>query len=241
MVELYYIVSLLLVIIVIVLLIRGFKAISAAQRRDWGKSWMVFVDGLNNLFCQHYHRLHYTPIPLPDDGPAIVVANHISGLDAMLMIAASPRPLRFLIASEQYERFGFAWFFRAIGCIPVDRSRHQKTALRVALRVLESGEVLALFPQGKMGLPGESHKLKRGYFWLAQQTQCPIYPVFISGITGVGTIFRSMLQRSHAKLENYPLFHWHDENSLASLQAVLEGRGNQPERKPTESQQKANS
>ena len=226
MTELYNIAALLLVSVFIVLLIRGFKAIAAAQQSDWGKSWMNYLDGLNRLFCQRYHRLQYTPIALPDDGPAIVVANHISGLDAMLMIAASPRPLRFLIAREEYERFGLAWFFRAIGSIPVDRSRHPETALRAALRVLESGEVLALFPQGKMVLPGESHKIKRGSFWLAQQTQCPIYPVFISGITGVGTIFMSLLKRSHAKLENYPLFHWHDENSMASLQAVLEGRGN---------------
>jgi 1-acyl-sn-glycerol-3-phosphate acyltransferase len=228
MTELYLFVALLFVILFIVLLIRGFKMIAAAQKSDWGKTSLNYLDGLNRLFCQHYHRLQYTPIALPNEGPAIVVANHISGLDALLMIATASRPLRFLIAREQYERFGLYWLFKAIGCIPVDRSHHPETALRAALRVLEDGEVLALFPQGKMVFPGESHKLKRGSLWLAQQTQCPIYPVFISGIKGVGSIFLSIVQRNHAKLETYPSFYWHQDKSLHALQAILEGRSPQP-------------
>ncbi len=53
----------------------------------------------------------------------MVVANHISGLDPLLMAAASRRSLHFMIAREQYERFGLKWLFRMAGCIPVDRER----------------------------------------------------------------------------------------------------------------------
>jgi len=225
MYDLFNITAIIILIILLWLLIRAFKAITAAQQTDWGASWMNFVDGLNRLFCKYYHRLQYTPIELPAQGAAILVANHISTLDPMLLITATRRPLRFLIAREYYELFGLKWFFRAIGCIPVDRSVHPETALRPALKALEAGEVIALFPQGGVVLPGKSRKLKRGFIWLAQRTHSTIYPAFISGITSRdGNIFLDILLRSHAKLENYPPLDWREEEkNVAYLQALLEG------------------
>ncbi len=216
--------TLIAIIILLGLLKQAGVAIKAAQRTDWDSTWLNYLDGLNRLFCQHYHRLQYTPVDLPTQGPALIVANHLSGLDSLLLVAVTQRPLRFLIAREQYERFGLTWLFRAMGCIPVDRSRHPEVALRAALRALESGEVIALFPQGTFTLPGEKRKLKGGIFWLAEQTNSPIYPVFISGIKGIGHIFRGVLWPSHAKMITYPPLEWNRNNSLESLQTILEGR-----------------
>ena len=80
------------------------------------------------------------PIPLPETGAAIVVCNHISGLDPLVLIAATPRPLRFLIAREEYERFGLQWLFRLGKCIPVERDKRPELAMRAALRAIENGE-----------------------------------------------------------------------------------------------------
>jgi len=96
--------------------------------------------------------------------------------------------------------------------------------LRAALRALEAGEVIALFPQGRMILPGETRKLKRGAFWLAQKTNTPIYPAFMSGIAGVGHIFRGILWRSHAKLVSYPPLDWRNENNAEYLQTLFDGK-----------------
>jgi 1-acyl-sn-glycerol-3-phosphate acyltransferase len=211
-------------IIVVLFIRKGLQACSAAQQADWGSTWLNYLDGLNRLFCKHYHRLQYTPITLPPTGPAVVMANHLSGLDPLLLIAASPRPLRFLIAREQYERFGLKWLFRAVGCIPVDRGTHPERALREALRALSAGEVIALFPQGTIVLAGESHELKRGGFWLAQQTQSPIYPTYLSGIPGMGYVLLSILWRSRATLVSYPSLYWQCNGDILHLQALLEGR-----------------
>ncbi len=212
----------LLLMIIMVVLWRRAKA--RTPKTEWGKSWLNFLDILNKLFCQYYHRLKYIPIALPAEGPALIVANHVSGLDPMLLIAASQRPIRFMIARNQYDRFGRTWLFKGIGCIPVERSTHPDKALRVALRALQNGEVIALFPQGTFTLPHERRKIKRGGLWLAQQVNCPIYPVFISGISGMGSVIRGIFTRSHATLENYSLWYGHDDNIKASLQALVDGQ-----------------
>ncbi len=202
----------------------GLKVCARAQRTEWGKAWLNYLDGLNRLFCRYYHRFEYIPIQLPPTGPAVILANHVSGLDPFLLFAATERPLHFLIAKEQYNRFGLTWLFRAVGCIPVDRQRRPDQALRMALRALESGKVIVLFPQGTIVLPGESRPLKKGGMWLAQQTESPIYTVHISGIAKAGHIFRSILFRSRAKLIVYPTIYWTVETHLEMIQTWLEGK-----------------
>ncbi len=181
------------------------RAAGAANEVDWGWAWMNRLDGLNRLFCWHYHRLQADCIALPEQGPAILVANHISGLDPLLLIAASPRPLRFIIAAEQYHRFGLNWLFRAVGCIPVDRQGRPERAFRVALKALAAGEVVALFPHGTIHLDSDPpRRLKPGAVRLAQLAHCPITPVRLDGVKGQGHIFRPVLLRARAKIENLP-------------------------------------
>lgn len=177
-----------------------------ASEVDWGGSLVNRIDGFNRLFCKHYHRLHGDTLYLPANGPAIVVANHISGLDPLLLIAASKRRLRFIIATEQYNRFGFRWLFRAAGCIPVDRKGRPERAFRAALKALADGEVVALFPHGAIHLEGEPYrKLKPGAVRLAQLADCPIIPARISGVKAKGRVMMPVALRAHAKIENFPL------------------------------------
>jgi 1-acyl-sn-glycerol-3-phosphate acyltransferase len=116
------------------------RALERANGAEWGGKWLDRLDGLNRIFCRRYHRLSAECLPLPEQGPALLVANHCSGLDPLLPIAASRRPLRFIIATEQYHRFGLEWLFRAVGCIPVDRRGRPERAFRDALKALRAGE-----------------------------------------------------------------------------------------------------
>ncbi|MEZ5672820.1 MAG: lysophospholipid acyltransferase family protein [Thiotrichaceae bacterium] len=200
----------------------GWHTGQQAHRAEWGHSWLNAVDGLNRLFCQHYHRLQAQPLTLPDTGAAIVVANHLSGLDPMLLLAISPRPLRFLILREEYERFWLKWFFKRIGCIPVDRETRPELALRAALHALQQGEVIAIFPQATFVRPGESRRLKKGSFWLANQINCAVYPVHIAGIRRVATIFPAILTRNHAILTSYPATLCPEQSCIETVQALLE-------------------
>ncbi len=176
-----------------------------AAEVDWGGPWINRVDGFGRLLCRRYHRLHGDSLYLPESGPAIVVANHISGLDPFLLIAASKRRLRFIVASEQYHRFGLSWLFRAAGCIPVDRKGRPERAFRAALKALDEGEVVALFPHGTIHLETDPYrKLKPGAVRLAQLADCPIYPVRIDGVRAAGSVLLPVLLRGKAKIENFP-------------------------------------
>jgi 1-acyl-sn-glycerol-3-phosphate acyltransferase len=177
-----------------------------ANRIDWGSPWINWVDGLIRLLCIHYHRLQPVDLPLPGEGPAIVVANHISGLDPFLMIACSRRPLRFLIAREQYQRFGVQWLFKAAGCIPVDRERSPEKALRQAFKALREGQVVALFPHGKIHLDSDPpRRTKAGAARLAAISKAPVIPLRISGAARPGHVVESVFVRGRAKVDRLPL------------------------------------
>jgi len=217
--------GLLLLIFLIFLGLIGFglRTCKAAQQCDWQVTWVNYIDGFNRLFCQYYHHFKYTPIALPAQGPAIIVSNHLSGLDPFLLITATHRPLRFIVAREEYEHFRAHWLFKAVRCIPVDRSRSPEIALRAALRALQAGEVIALFPQGKITLPHEfPRKLKGGFLWLAQQTQCSIYPVHLSGISGAGHTALALIKPSQARLTTYQPIDYQYKNCLHYLQNLFE-------------------
>jgi 1-acyl-sn-glycerol-3-phosphate acyltransferase len=160
-----------------------------AMKVDWGKPAINWIDGLVRLLCRIVHRLPSTEIPLPQQGGALVVANHVSGLDPFLLIASTRRPLRFLIAREEYERPYLNWLFKASGCIPVDRSGNPELALRQALKALKKGEVIAIFPHGKIHLDSDPpRKLKAGFARLAAWTNVPVYSVRIDGVAAQGHV-----------------------------------------------------
>ncbi len=176
-----------------------------ANRTDWGRDWMNLLDGLNRLFCYRYHRLNLVRLRIPATGPAIIVSNHVSGLDPFLLLASSRRQMHFLIAREEYERFGLNWLFRAIKCIPVDRETRPELALRAAMRCLQEGHVVAIFPHGKIHTDADGpSQIKPGALRLAQLTGADILPLRISGIRGTGHVVRGVLLRSRAQLEALP-------------------------------------
>lgn len=195
-----------------------------ANQVDWGSSLSNIIDGLLRLFCHRYHRLHHEPIPLPEKGGAIIACNHISGLDPLLIVAACRRPVHFMIAEDQYVRFGVNWLFRLAGCIPVDRNaRRNDSAFRAALRALEEGKVIALFPQGGIHHGKEPPpRLKRGVHRLAQLSGVPIYPLHVSGVKGIGHIIRGVFLRGHARIESFDPVHCAEMSAQECLAILAE-------------------
>ena len=182
---------------------RFMAALARRSVADWGRPWLNRLDGLNRILCRRFHRLHHPPLDLPERGPALVVANHVYGLDPLLMIAASPRPLRFIIAREQYDRWFLRWLFRAIGCIPIGRRGGHRDALAAARRALSAGEVVALFPQGGITPDDDADTpLKPGVALLAAETGVPVHVLRLEGIRGRGRTLTAVLLRSRARI--YP-------------------------------------
>jgi 1-acyl-sn-glycerol-3-phosphate acyltransferase len=203
------------------------RACDRANRIDWGNKWFNRIDGLNRLFCHYYHRLSAEPLALPAQGPAILASNHVSGLDALVLIAASRRRLHFIIAREQYERFGLQWLFRAAGCIPVDRSGRPETAFREALNMLKAGHVIALFPHGRIRLDNEKPtRLKAGVVRMAKLADCPIYPFRIDGVRAQGHVTMAVFVPSRVRISGYSPIRCEadvaDADYLAQLAELLE-------------------
>jgi len=194
--------GLIITFIFVLVLLVGFMG-RHANEVDWGSGLSNVIDGLVRLLCRRYHRFQYQTIPLPESGGAIVAANHISGLDPLLIITACKRPVHFMIASEQYHRLGLTWLFRLAGCIPVERQGRSDRAFRAALKALDEGKVVALFPQGAIHHGHEPpSRLKRGVHKLAELSGAPVYPVHVSGVKGVGHVVRGVVLRGHARLES---------------------------------------
>ncbi|MEJ2142131.1 MAG: lysophospholipid acyltransferase family protein [Gammaproteobacteria bacterium] len=197
--------TLLIIILIIFFLLWLWQASLRANVVDWGHGWINFLDGFLRLFIKYFHRFQYQPVPLPETGPALLAANHISGLDPLLVIAACKRPVRFLIAQEQYDRIGLNWVFKKVGCIPVQRGGRVEKAFRTALQALENGEVVALFPEGGIHTRRKPAKrLKGGIAKLAELSGVPVYPVTIDGILIEGLNVLALLMPNRARLTSYP-------------------------------------
>lgn len=119
---------------------------------------------------------------VPPSGAAVVVAPHRSWLDPACVGGACPRPIRFLIRDRVYEKPWARWFYRRMHGLPVTPGGEKAlAALRGALRALRAGELVGVFPEGRVVREGESEIIHPGAALLAVQTQVPVIPVHIEG------------------------------------------------------------
>jgi 1-acyl-sn-glycerol-3-phosphate acyltransferase len=128
---------------------------------------------------------------IPAKGAAVVVCNHVSFMDALVIGGASPRPLRFLMDRPIYESPWLNWLFRLVGAIPVESDRRDPGSVRRALeevsRALRSGEVVMLFPEGRLTPDGEVHAFRRGLETILARDPVPVIPAGLAGLWGSWT------------------------------------------------------
>lgn len=118
---------------------------------------------------------------IPSDGPAIVAANHASFLDPWWIGMSFPRPIRFLIARDWYERSA-AWegVFRAFGVIPVEEGSPRNT-LEAIRSVLDRGEIVGVFPEGRISPDGRLQRFRSGVARIAERSGSPVVPIGLRG------------------------------------------------------------
>lgn len=153
-------------------------------------AWICYqISVLHRLLFNHCRQNNACTIP--ENGPAIIVANHTSPVDPILLwtqhFSGFQRPhlrvIGYLMAREYYHR---PWLIhqicRSMQCIPVDRNGRDMQPLRQALRRLNDGRLLGIFPEGRLNdtspntqlLPGDT-----GVAWLALKANVPVIPIFI--------------------------------------------------------------
>jgi acyl-[acyl-carrier-protein]-phospholipid O-acyltransferase/long-chain-fatty-acid--[acyl-carrier-protein] ligase len=119
---------------------------------------------------------------LPSGG-FLLLPNHITWVDAIILMLASPRPIRFIIDEGVYRNRFLHPVLRTVGCIPIS-SRKAKDAMRDAAAKIRAGEIVCLFPEGELSRSGSLLRLRRGYEIIARHAEAPVVPVWLDRLWG---------------------------------------------------------
>lgn len=119
---------------------------------------------------------------VPAIGSFILAANHVSFLDSVVLQAACPRRITFMMAEKYYNPVWGQWFFRLMKCIPLrDDTSYNIGPLKKGLKALEEGNGIGIFPEGGISPHGELRDARPGTLLLAEKSSASIVPAFISG------------------------------------------------------------
>ncbi len=123
---------------------------------------------------------------VPANGPALLVSNHVSFVDALLIGASTDRVIRYLLHRDYYDMRWLNWFFRLMNAIPVSATNRRDIveSLRRARRELEAGQVVCIFAEGAISRIGRMLPFKRGFEKIVDGTTVPIIPVHLDQLWG---------------------------------------------------------
>ncbi len=116
-------------------------------------------------------------------GGALMICNHLSYMDAVVLQIASPRPMRFVAFAGFAKSPVMRFIFRATGVIPVAPNKPMK-GIRLAWDAIKAGELVCVFPEGAISRTGQLMILKRGFGLIAEAAKAPVVPAVIDGLWG---------------------------------------------------------
>jgi acyl-[acyl-carrier-protein]-phospholipid O-acyltransferase/long-chain-fatty-acid--[acyl-carrier-protein] ligase len=135
------------------------------------------------LLVRSFYRVTAIGLENLPDGGFLLVPNHISWVDALVLQLACPRPIRFVIDQEYYHKPILHPFLRALGCIPIN-IRHSHAAVRAAAEKIADGEIVCVFPEGQLERRGTLLRLHRGYELIARHANAQVVPVWLDQLWG---------------------------------------------------------
>src|SRR5881398_1767824 len=119
---------------------------------------------------------------LPSGG-FLLLPNHISWVDAVVLQLACPRPIRYIIDEEFYRKPILHPFLRIVRCIPIN-ARHSRSTIRAAAEKISEGEIVCLFPEGRLERAGTLLRLQGGYELIARHANASVVPVWLDQLWG---------------------------------------------------------
>ncbi len=153
--------------------------------------WLLPDSLLRLLLWMLTHTLYRLDVAgrerVPARGGALLVPNHVSMADAVLLLAALDRPVRFLMFKGSYDHPLVKPFARILGVIPISSDqgpREMIHSLRRATQALQDGELVCIFPEGQMTRIGQMMPFRRGMERIIKGVDVPIIPVNLDGVWG---------------------------------------------------------
>ena len=123
---------------------------------------------------------------IPNDGAALIACNHVSYVDALVLAAASPRPIRFVMDSRIYNLSILNFIFREGGTIPIASAKEDPQVLERAYdkiaKALEAGDLVCIFPEGTLTDSGNLMPFKNGILRIVERTPVPVIPMALCGL-----------------------------------------------------------
>jgi len=135
-----------------------------------------------------YRVEHRNLQAIPDEGAALLVCNHVSFVDALLIGGAVRRPIRFVMYYKIYRLPVLNFIFRTAGAIPIagrneDIQIYEQAFKRIA-QYLKDGELVCIFPEGKLTADGEMNEFRGGVTRILEETAVPVIPMALQGLWG---------------------------------------------------------
>ena len=125
---------------------------------------------------------------IPDKGPVVIVANHVSYVDALVILAACRRPVQFVMDHHIFKTPVLGWAFRQMKAIPIASAREDPAMMEAAFervkQTLAEGDVVGIFPEGKLTKDGEMAPFRPGIERIVAETGAPVVPLALRGLWG---------------------------------------------------------
>ena len=125
---------------------------------------------------------------LPKEGPAVIVCNHVSYADPVIIFGACKRPIRFLMDKKIRDISAISWAFKGAGtlplCSPTEDRKTYANSMKQAIQLLKDGELVFIFPEGRLSQDGAIGHFHRGVEKLLEGQAVPVYPMAIRGLWG---------------------------------------------------------
>jgi len=125
---------------------------------------------------------------IPEEGPAVIVCNHVSFVDALIIAAASPRPIRFVMDHQIFKLPIINFVFREGRAIPIASAKEDPALLEKAYeevaKALEAGDLVGIFPEGRITDTGELYPFRKGITRIVERTPVPVVPMALKGLWG---------------------------------------------------------
>lgn len=171
------------ILIILLCLYVIYIAFKAYKGNEFGMFWFHFFKPILGLIFRIYYPFKVeNKSVIPKDGPIILAGNHIHIMDQCLPILCTKRGVHYMAKIEYFRDKKVSWFFKMMGCIPVNREIHDESAKEKALEVLKKDLALGIFPEGTRNKTDKVlQEFKKGAVSMASKTNATIVPYAITG------------------------------------------------------------
>jgi 1-acyl-sn-glycerol-3-phosphate acyltransferase len=160
------------------------------------------------LLVHTLYRLERLGTQFPEKGPALIVCNHVSFVDALVISASCRRPIRFIMDNAIFNAPVISTLARGMKAIPITPAKEDPVvyaaAFEAAAAALRDGELVCIFPEGRLTIDGNIAEFRPGLARILEETPVPVIPIALEGLWG------SMFSRYGRKLwQRLPRKLWH--------------------------------